>query len=183
LARPGPFWTCRQARVWAMVTTASSQRCPTQPARSTALNPQSTRSGTQMCSAIGVVCGQVADVVEGLGVSKYCFSLALHALAGAPGGSRTPGPRLRRLNEVCPRSSKASQPLATTRDEARPDSRQSQIFAPVTENSADRLRTLLTVREVAAYLRVSTATVYELCARGELQHIRCSMRSGCRVGL
>jgi len=34
------------------------------------------------------------------------------------------------------------------------------------------LRTLLTVREVAAYLRVSTATVYELCARGKLRHIR-----------
>jgi excisionase family DNA binding protein len=34
------------------------------------------------------------------------------------------------------------------------------------------LRTLLTVREVAAYLRVSTATVYELCARGKLRHVR-----------
>jgi len=34
------------------------------------------------------------------------------------------------------------------------------------------LRTLLTVREVAVYLRVSTATVYELCARGELRHVR-----------
>jgi excisionase family DNA binding protein len=37
---------------------------------------------------------------------------------------------------------------------------------------ADRLRTLLTVKEVAAYLRVSTATVYELCARGRQRHIR-----------
>ncbi len=35
-----------------------------------------------------------------------------------------------------------------------------------------RMRTLLTVREVAAYLRVSTATVYELCARGKLRHVR-----------
>jgi excisionase family DNA binding protein len=34
------------------------------------------------------------------------------------------------------------------------------------------LRTLLTVKEVAACLRVSTATVYELCARGKLRHIR-----------
>jgi len=34
------------------------------------------------------------------------------------------------------------------------------------------LRTLLTVRQVAVYLRVSTATVYGLCARGELQHVR-----------
>jgi excisionase family DNA binding protein len=34
------------------------------------------------------------------------------------------------------------------------------------------LRTLLTVREVAAYLHVSTKTVYRLCALGELRHIR-----------
>jgi excisionase family DNA binding protein len=34
------------------------------------------------------------------------------------------------------------------------------------------LRTLLTVREVATFLRVSTATVYELCARGKLRHVR-----------
>jgi excisionase family DNA binding protein len=59
-----------------------------------------------------------------------------------------------------------------TRDDAARHSRPSQIFAPFTEDSADRLRTLLTVREVAVYLRVSTATVYELCARGELPHIR-----------
>jgi excisionase family DNA binding protein len=31
---------------------------------------------------------------------------------------------------------------------------------------------LLTVREVAGVLRVSTATVYKLCARGELAHVR-----------
>jgi excisionase family DNA binding protein len=31
---------------------------------------------------------------------------------------------------------------------------------------------LLTVREAARVLRVSTATVYKLCARGELGHIR-----------
>ena len=52
------------------------------------------------------------------------------------------------------------------------DSSASQVFAPLTEDSADRLRTLLTVREVAGYLRVSTATVYELCARGKLRHVR-----------
>jgi len=33
---------------------------------------------------------------------------------------------------------------------------------------ADSLRTLLTVKDVAAYLRVSKATVYELCARGRV---------------
>jgi excisionase family DNA binding protein len=31
---------------------------------------------------------------------------------------------------------------------------------------------MLTVREVARLLRVSTATVYKLCARGELAHVR-----------
>jgi excisionase family DNA binding protein len=31
---------------------------------------------------------------------------------------------------------------------------------------------LLTVREVAERLRVSTATVYTLCKRGELAHVR-----------
>jgi len=33
---------------------------------------------------------------------------------------------------------------------------------------------LLSVREVASRLRVSTATVYRLCDRGELIHIRVS---------
>ncbi len=31
---------------------------------------------------------------------------------------------------------------------------------------------MLTVREVALALQVSTATVYKLCARGELAHLR-----------
>ena len=39
-----------------------------------------------------------------------------------------------------PGSSRASQPLATTRDEAGSDSRRSQVFAPFIEDSADRLR-------------------------------------------
>jgi len=33
---------------------------------------------------------------------------------------------------------------------------------------------LLTVREVAARLAVSTATVYALCERGQLRHVRVS---------
>jgi len=33
---------------------------------------------------------------------------------------------------------------------------------------------LLTVREVAARLAVSTATVYSLCERGQLRHVRVS---------
>ena len=90
----------------------------------------------------------------------------------APAGSGTCGPRLRRPDEPVPASSSASQPLATTRDEAGADSRDSQVFAPFTEDSADRLRTLLTVNEVAVYLHVCTKTVYRLCALGELRHIR-----------
>jgi len=34
------------------------------------------------------------------------------------------------------------------------------------------LRTLLTVGDVAAFLHVSTKTVYRLCERGELRHAR-----------
>jgi excisionase family DNA binding protein len=33
---------------------------------------------------------------------------------------------------------------------------------------------LLTVKEASARLRTSTATVYALCARGELEHVRVS---------
>src|SRR6266436_4175748 len=65
--------------------------------------------------------------------------------SGAPGRSRTCGPRLRRPDEADPPRGKDSQPVATTRDGAAADSRASQIFAPFTEDSADRLRTQLTV--------------------------------------
>jgi len=34
------------------------------------------------------------------------------------------------------------------------------------------LRTLLTVGDVAAFLHVFAKTVYRLCERGELQHVR-----------
>jgi excisionase family DNA binding protein len=37
-----------------------------------------------------------------------------------------------------------------------------------------RAGNLLTAWEVAARLRVSTATVYKLCKRGELPHVRVS---------
>jgi len=40
---------------------------------------------------------------------------------------------------------------------------------------------LLTVREAAARLRVSTATVYALCERGELRHVRVSNAIRLRV--
>ena len=94
------------------------------------------------------------------------------ALDGAPGGSRPPGPRLRRPDEAHPPRSKASQRLATFQDEGASDSRRSQVFASFTEDSADRLRTLLSVRDVAAHLAVSTKAVYALCAQAKLRHIR-----------
>jgi excisionase family DNA binding protein len=52
------------------------------------------------------------------------------------------------------------------------DSSQSQVFAPFTEDFADRLRTLLSVMDVAERLAVSTKTVYALCASGTLRHFR-----------
>jgi len=52
------------------------------------------------------------------------------------------------------------------------EGRTQQVLAPFNEDFADRLRTLLTVREVADHLSVSTKTVYALCAHGRLRHIR-----------
>ncbi len=43
------------------------------------------------------------------------------------------------------------------------------------------LETLLTVREVAERLRLSTATVYKLCASGKLPHVRVSNAVRVRV--
>ncbi len=48
-------------------------------------------------------------------------------------------------------------------------------FEPVAFGSGGAAsRRLLTVREVAGLLRLSTATVYKLCERGELAHVRVS---------
>jgi excisionase family DNA binding protein len=41
------------------------------------------------------------------------------------------------------------------------------------ENGRPEVR-LLTVREAATLLRVSTATIYRLCERGDLRHMRVS---------
>ncbi len=52
----------------------------------------------------------------------------------------------------------------------------SQVNAPVMQDSGTGgagLR-LLTVREAAARLRVSPASVYGFCERGELRHVRIS---------
>src|SRR6266850_2377445 len=62
-----------------------------------------------------------------------------------------------------------SQAVATTGQISGRDSTGHQDLAPVTLSFADRL---LTVREVAGFLRVSTRTGYELCEKGRLQHVR-----------
>jgi excisionase family DNA binding protein len=50
------------------------------------------------------------------------------------------------------------------------------VATPLLRDSSSVLASLrvglLTVREAATVLRVSTATVYKLCARGELAHVR-----------
>src|SRR6267378_199160 len=94
------------------------------------------------------------------------------ALSGAPGRSRTCGPRLRRPKNAVSTPSSSLQALATTRDHVGSDSSQSQVLAPFTEDFADRLRTLLSVRDVAERLAVSTKTVYALYASGTLRHFR-----------
>ena len=59
-----------------------------------------------------------------------------------------------------------------------PGSQASPFFPPDAKNFAtrllprDRVAQLLTVREVAAQLRVCTATVYRLCTEGQLRHVR-----------
>lgn len=64
------------------------------------------------------------------------------------------------------------------------DSARHQDLAPVPLCFADSLLTgpgprLLTVREVAAHLRVSTRTVYSLCETGGLAHVR--VRNAIRI--
>jgi len=49
-----------------------------------------------------------------------------------------------------------------------------EVDRPHTRPAARPREALLTVREVAALLRVSTATIYALAARQELPHVRVS---------
>ncbi len=74
-----------------------------------------------------------------------------------------------------------SQWLVSTGGAASGGVQRSQPDRPVLGDSATpllpssptiRSDALLTVREAARFLRVSTATVYKLCARGELAHVR-----------
>ncbi|HEY4882370.1 MAG TPA: helix-turn-helix domain-containing protein [Myxococcales bacterium] len=59
--------------------------------------------------------------------------------------------------------------LANTGQVAGNDSTRHQILAPFHLSFGDRL---LTVRELAAFLAVSTRAVYSLCDEGRLAHVR-----------
>ena len=77
------------------------------------------------------------------------------------------------LLESCPRGAFSGFGAScSTKDHVGSDSSQSQVFAPFTEDFADRLRTLLSVMDVAERLAVSTKTVYALGASGTLRHFR-----------
>ena len=79
-----------------------------------------------------------------------------------------------------PGVSTPSQPMVSSRDGVHAGVHGSQVvpadskkFVPPLSPGSDEDR-LLTVREVAKRLSVSTATVYALCERGQLRHIRIS---------
>ena len=84
-----------------------------------------------------------------------------------------------------PTVTSASQTVETAEVPAAPTVQPSQPFAGSTSNVVTRLlpgpatprpgtKSLLTVREVAARLGVSRATVYKLCTEGTLPHLRLS---------
>ena len=104
----------------------------------------------------------------------------------APGGTRTHDPRLRRPVCLAAPAHTGSQPIATA-DESesshfhplhRKTPNTKSFAAPVLQGieSAPRADAvgLMTVGQVAAHLGVSTFTVYGLCDRGELAHVRVS---------
>jgi len=72
----------------------------------------------------------------------------------------------------------ASQAPATIQDPAASQVQQSQPFAGFPKDFGAGVvqdtPELVTVREAARLLRVSTATIYKLCADGDLAHIRVS---------
>jgi excisionase family DNA binding protein len=84
-------------------------------------------------------------------------------------GTRTRGLRRDRHAQSVFTVSNGSQPAATT--EVRP-TRLGTIWAQSGTGLVVPHERLLTVREAAARLGVSTSTVYSLCARGKLAHIR-----------
>jgi len=96
-------------------------------------------------------------------------SAANDILQSEPRGDRTHDPRLKRPGQLVGRGGKRSQAFANTGQVAADDSTRHQALASFPLWFADRL---LTVREVAAFLSVSTRTVYVLCDEGKLAHVR-----------
>ena len=90
-------------------------------------------------------------------------------LQSEPRGDRTHDPRLKRPGQLVGPGGKGAQALATTGQVGSEDSTSHQALAGFPLSFA---APLLTVREVAAFLRVSTRTVYTLCDQGRLAHVR-----------
>src|SRR5438105_14954762 len=90
-------------------------------------------------------------------------------MQGEPLRSRTQDRRLKRTERLVASSGRASQALASTGQVPGDDSTGQQGLAGFPLSFA---APLLTVREVAAFLRVSTRTVYAMCAEAHLAHIR-----------
>src|SRR5438132_10502585 len=90
-------------------------------------------------------------------------------LCGEPRGDRTHDPRLKRPGRLVALGGKASQAVATARHSRDDDSTRHQGLAGFSLSFA---APLLTVREVAAFLRVSTRTVYTLRDQFRLAHVR-----------
>src|SRR2546428_10301317 len=90
-------------------------------------------------------------------------------LQSEPRGDRTHDPRLKRPGQLGARGGKGSQALATARHFRGDDSTRHPRLAGFSLSFAAHL---LTAREVAAFLRVSTRTVYTLCDQGRLAHVR-----------
>ena len=90
-------------------------------------------------------------------------------LQSEPRGDRTHDPRLKRPGRLVARGGKGSQALATARHFRGDDSTRHPSLAGFSLSFA---APLLTAREVAAFLRVSTRTVYTLCDQGRLAHVR-----------
>ena len=87
---------------------------------------------------------------------------------GRLGKGSTGSQRVENVGETIGGASRSSPPSARVR---------SPFAAPVLHAGCDAL---LAVREVAARLGVSTATVYALCERGHLNHVR--VLNAIRVG-
>ena len=79
-----------------------------------------------------------------------------------------------RAGDVTGRS-RDMQPVEIVRSRRTPGIQNSQRLAPILDDLLTTfLQGFMTVREVAKRLGVCRATVYQLCERGELRHVRVS---------